>query len=224
MPGPFFLWFAFSVFFYQLMVNLDGKQARKTDSCSALGELFDHGCDSLFMLLISYPVSCAVGWNGTEAFYVLCAAVSVFYASHWEEYHTNNLILGEYCNPTEGQIGCMFLFIFASFVGPAWWGANTLGTFLPFLPQVIGSLSFRVVGLYALPLVLLYTLYENGRSLQMWAKENKTPFSATFPKLMPLLIHTFFYGFVGCFLQDRNCRNSVYAPGTFSWIDVLLLV
>jgi len=192
LPPPFFLWFAFSVFFYQVMDNLDGKQARKTGSSSALGELFDHGCDSLYMLLIAYPVSCAIGWSGTQAFFVLCAAVSVFYASHWEEYHTNNLILGEICNPTEGQIGCIVLFIFAYFKGPAWWGATTLGSLFSLPDFLGGSISLRVIGLYALPFLLLFTLADNAHSLWKWSKEKKFPFEKTLPPLMPLLIHLFF--------------------------------
>jgi len=37
---------------YSTFDNIDGKQARRTKQSSPLGELFDHGCDSL---------NCAVG-------------------------------------------------------------------------------------------------------------------------------------------------------------------
>ncbi len=43
-----FLSFALGIFLYQTLDNTDGKQAVRTNSCSALGELFDHGSDSLF--------------------------------------------------------------------------------------------------------------------------------------------------------------------------------
>jgi choline/ethanolamine phosphotransferase len=39
--------FAFGLFIYQTLDACDGKQARRTQSSSPLGELFDHGCDSL---------------------------------------------------------------------------------------------------------------------------------------------------------------------------------
>jgi ethanolaminephosphotransferase len=42
-PPWAYLTYAAGVFLYQLMDNLDGRQARKTKSSSALGELFDHG-------------------------------------------------------------------------------------------------------------------------------------------------------------------------------------
>ena len=35
------------LFVYQTLDAIDGKQARRTNSSSPLGELFDHGCDSL---------------------------------------------------------------------------------------------------------------------------------------------------------------------------------
>ena len=35
------------MFLYQTLDAIDGKQARRTGSSNALGELFDHGCDSL---------------------------------------------------------------------------------------------------------------------------------------------------------------------------------
>ena len=36
-----------TLFLYQTLDALDGKQARRTGSSSPLGELFDHGCDAL---------------------------------------------------------------------------------------------------------------------------------------------------------------------------------
>lgn len=38
---------AITMFIYQTLDAIDGKQARRTGSSNALGELFDHGCDSL---------------------------------------------------------------------------------------------------------------------------------------------------------------------------------
>ena len=38
---------ALGLFLYQSLDAIDGKQARRTHSSSPLGELFDHGCDSI---------------------------------------------------------------------------------------------------------------------------------------------------------------------------------
>lgn len=38
---------ALGLFIYQTLDAIDGKQARRTGTSSPLGELFDHGCDSI---------------------------------------------------------------------------------------------------------------------------------------------------------------------------------
>ena len=38
---------AIGLFIYQTLDAIDGKQARRTQTSSPLGELFDHGCDSV---------------------------------------------------------------------------------------------------------------------------------------------------------------------------------
>lgn len=38
---------ALGLFIYQSLDAIDGKQARRTNSSSPLGELFDHGCDAV---------------------------------------------------------------------------------------------------------------------------------------------------------------------------------
>jgi len=35
----------FGIFWYQTLDAIDGKQARKTDNCSPLGQLLDHNLD-----------------------------------------------------------------------------------------------------------------------------------------------------------------------------------
>ena len=42
-----YLFTALGLFIYQSLDAIDGKQARRTNSASPLGELFDHGCDSV---------------------------------------------------------------------------------------------------------------------------------------------------------------------------------
>lgn len=46
-PPWVFLFCALGIFIYQSLDAIDGKQARRTNSSSPLGELFDHGCDSI---------------------------------------------------------------------------------------------------------------------------------------------------------------------------------
>ena len=46
-PRWAFLLCALGLFIYQSLDAIDGKQARRTNSNTPLGELFDHGCDAL---------------------------------------------------------------------------------------------------------------------------------------------------------------------------------
>ena len=46
-PSWAYLLCAVGLFVYQALDATDGKQARRTNSSSPLGELFDHGCDSV---------------------------------------------------------------------------------------------------------------------------------------------------------------------------------
>jgi ethanolaminephosphotransferase len=46
LPPEFSIFFALTLFVYQTLDAIDGKQARRTGSSSPLGQLFDHGCDA----------------------------------------------------------------------------------------------------------------------------------------------------------------------------------
>lgn len=51
---------AVGLFVYQSLDAIDGKQARRTNSSSPLGELFDHGCDSLST---GQSLPASTGWH-----------------------------------------------------------------------------------------------------------------------------------------------------------------
>ncbi len=50
------LFFAFCVFSYYTLDNIDGKQARRTHNSSPLGMCMDHGCDVLGVSFIALGV------------------------------------------------------------------------------------------------------------------------------------------------------------------------
>jgi ethanolaminephosphotransferase len=45
--------YAICVFIYQMLDNLDGKQARKIKNSTPLGMIMDHGCDALGVIALS---------------------------------------------------------------------------------------------------------------------------------------------------------------------------
>ncbi|CAK1364203.1 Choline/ethanolaminephosphotransferase 2 [Cercospora beticola] len=107
--GPTFSWvsysYAFGVWAYSTMDNIDGKQARRTGTSSGLGELFDHGIDSLNCTLASILEVSAMGLGSTPlgALTALVPCLPMFFST-WETYHTHTLYLGYFNGPTEGLL------------------------------------------------------------------------------------------------------------------------
>lgn len=123
-PAPSWVYFsfAFGLWMYSTMDNIDGKQARRTGQSSPLGELFDHGIDSLNCTLGSLLECGAMGLGHTRvgAFTALIPCLPMFFST-WETYHTHTLYLGYFNGPTEGLIlACTFMLI-SGLYGPQVW-------------------------------------------------------------------------------------------------------
>ncbi|WVZ02622.1 hypothetical protein V8G54_023428 [Vigna mungo] len=84
------------LFLYQTFDAVDGKQARRTNSSSPLGELFDHGCDALACTFESLAFgSTAMCGRGTFWWWLISAIT--FYGATWEH------ILGASITTTSGS-------------------------------------------------------------------------------------------------------------------------
>ncbi|KAH9892998.1 CDP-alcohol phosphatidyltransferase [Xylariomycetidae sp. FL2044] len=123
-PGPSWLYlsFAFGLFMYQTMDNIDGKQARRTGTSSGLGELFDHGIDSLNCTLASLleTAAMALGTSKSGVFTALCPCLPMFFST-WETYHTHTLYLGYFNGPTEGLLIACAVMAMSGIYGPQIW-------------------------------------------------------------------------------------------------------
>jgi len=126
-PAWTFFFNAFALFAYQTLDNMDGKQARRTNSSNALGMVFDHGCDAInagigaINLLVVLGIVSSGEW---DAFLVLSAFASPFvpfYVATWEEYYTGALVLPIINGPAEGVLMGVFISILSGFLGSAWW-------------------------------------------------------------------------------------------------------
>ena len=78
--------------------GIDGKQARRTQTSSPLGELFDHGVDSWSTLFMPVGLYSLFGRGDysievDRAFYVISGVIVTFIVSHWEKYNTGILFL-----------------------------------------------------------------------------------------------------------------------------------
>lgn len=78
--------------------GVDGKQARRTNSSTPLGELFDHGLDSwscVYFVVTVYSIF-GRGSSGVSVFVLyllLWVVLFSFILSHWEKYNTGVLFL-----------------------------------------------------------------------------------------------------------------------------------
>lgn len=122
LPQWFVFMQAWCYFIYRLLDEMDGKQARRTGNSSALGLIFDHGCDcfaagyqpQIFMRLVQ------VGDNFIAKIFM----ISVFSAFHFvtlEEYYSGYLYLPIFNGVSDGSIFLIALSIFTGLVGNNYW-------------------------------------------------------------------------------------------------------
>ncbi|OAY47397.1 choline/ethanolaminephosphotransferase 1 [Manihot esculenta] len=134
------------LFLYQTFDAVDGKQARRTNSSSPLGELFDHGCDALACAFESMAFG-STAMCGRDTFWFWVISAVPFYSATWEHFFTNTLILPAINGPTEGLMLIYVAHFFTGLVGAEWW-AQQFGKSLPFLswvPIISEIPTFRAV-------------------------------------------------------------------------------
>uniref|UniRef100_T1JDW7 diacylglycerol cholinephosphotransferase n=1 Tax=Strigamia maritima TaxID=126957 RepID=T1JDW7_STRMM len=121
-PRWTFLLCALGLFVYQSLDAIDGKQARRTGTSSPLGELFDHGCDSISTVFVAISVCVAIqlGSHPAWMFFQCFAAISLFYCAHWQTYVSGTLRFGRF-DVTEAQFGVMFVHLTSAILGPEFW-------------------------------------------------------------------------------------------------------
>ena len=80
---------AFCYLLYQILDNIDGKQARRTNSSSPLGLLVDHGTDACTTFFITCGLGAILALETIYQYILLWIMIIVpFYLNNWEEYVT----------------------------------------------------------------------------------------------------------------------------------------
>lgn len=114
-PRWVYLCCALGLFVYQSLDAIDGKQARRTNTNTPLGELFDHGCDSLSTVFVM--TGCCVALKLGQEPYVFLFEIAVsefcFYLAHWQTYVTGTLKFNT-IDVTEGQFTVIFIYLFCA--------------------------------------------------------------------------------------------------------------
>ncbi|XP_020669855.3 ethanolaminephosphotransferase 1 isoform X2 [Pogona vitticeps] len=165
--------------------GVDGKQARRTQSSTPLGELFDHGLDSwacMFFVVTVYSTF-GRGTNGVSVFVLyllLWVVLFSFILSHWEKYNTGILFLP--WGYDISQVTISVVYIVTSIVGVEVWYSPFLFNFLYrdlFVAMIIGCAVLVTV-----PMSLLnyYKAYKT-RTLK-----HRSFYEAMLPFLSPVLL------------------------------------
>ncbi|KAJ1988193.1 hypothetical protein H4R33_002525 [Dimargaris cristalligena] len=155
-PSPHWVYYSYSLglWIYASLDAIDGKQARRTGQSGPLGELFDHGCDSLNTTISLLIASSIFGLGQTWwTVGIVWVGLCNFYLSTMEEYHTGTLYLGYFSGPVEGIVISCVLYALTGYFGPGMWQID-YKTMIP-LPSALvdhlpsGALNhfFVVVGL-----------------------------------------------------------------------------
>ncbi|XP_067627819.1 cholinephosphotransferase 1 isoform X2 [Eurosta solidaginis] len=121
-PGWTSLLCAFGLFVYQSLDSIDGKQARRTNTSSPLGELFDHGCDSISTVFVALSacISCQLGHYPNWLFFQCFCAIALFYCAHWQTYVSGTLRFGK-IDVTEAQFTIIVIHVISAVFGSDVW-------------------------------------------------------------------------------------------------------
>jgi len=128
-PPQWIYWtWGISLFMYQSLDAIDGKQARRTGMAGPLGEMFDHGCDALNttleVILASRALNlCRSRWTVSSQM----ATLANFYLTTWEEYHTGTLYLSHFSGPAEGILMIVAIYFITAVKGTQFWDQGILG-------------------------------------------------------------------------------------------------
>ncbi|KAH8555120.1 CDP-alcohol phosphatidyltransferase-domain-containing protein [Umbelopsis sp. PMI_123] len=157
--GPRWIYFSFAagLWLYSTFDNVDGRQARRTGNSSPLGELFDHGCDSVNCAFVAILQAAGMGMGHSVQSAILAIITALgFYLSTIEEYHTGVLYLGYINGPTEGLILSCIVFIISGLKGPDIWQLP-LGSLFNSMPSSIQDTTMADLFVYGFAFFFIFT-------------------------------------------------------------------
>ncbi|XP_056646305.1 cholinephosphotransferase 1 isoform X4 [Diorhabda carinulata] len=141
---------ALGLFIYQSLDAIDGKQARRTNSSNPLGELFDHGCDSISTVFVALSACTAVqlGYYPGWMFFQCFCAMTLFYCAHWQTYVSGTLRFGK-IDVTEAQCTIIVILMISAVFGPNVWSTKIFSdSFEMWYAIPISTISVGTVTMY----------------------------------------------------------------------------
>ena len=142
-------------FLYIFFDNLDGKQARKTKTCSSFGMLLDHGCDVFTNICVLFNVShlCRLGNDTIFLEFLLITLYLGFFSTTYEEFVLGEMHLGVFNGPDEGNFMIATGSLIGFILGNDFWIYRlkyinmTIGEIIIF-PNFIGSFFAHIFPLF----------------------------------------------------------------------------
>lgn len=181
MPAWIWLGAAICTFLAHQLDGIDGKQARRTNSSSPLGELFDHGLDSSAVWLMALSHATVFGVSQItvlpwELVFMLYFTLFAFYIAHWEKYTTATLYLPWAYDFS--QIWLTSAYFVTFLFGLDMWKVTFLGGALN-IPRIFKITLYGVVLFVCLPVSI-----SNQRKAR---KENPTQCVSVEESIQPLI-------------------------------------
>lgn len=144
------LFCSIGLFVYQSLDAIDGKQARRTNSSTPLGELFDHGCDAIstVFVILGLCVSLRLGESPWFMFFTTFLAMFTFYTAHWQTYVTGTLKFGK-IDVTEAQLCTYAIFAITGLFGDSLWAFQLpiIQTELRYLPIIFATTATLITNI-----------------------------------------------------------------------------
>ncbi|CAG9477778.1 choline/ethanolaminephosphotransferase, putative [Plasmodium vivax] len=166
-----YLYIALFLFLYQTFDALDGKQARRTNTSSPLGQLFDHGCDSITSSLFIFIAGKGANIpKGLLFFFILSGVQLQTFMFSWIEHYAKvyNTSMGS-MGITESHVMVMSMCILRGLKGAALYEKTTLKDLLPgSLSTLLGkvALSIKLIHIILIP-VIFFLILTISRSTYM---------------------------------------------------------
>ncbi|CAH1280601.1 unnamed protein product [Diabrotica balteata] len=159
---------ALGLFIYQSLDAIDGKQARRTNSSNPLGELFDHGCDSISTVFVALSACTAVqlGYYPGWMFFQCFCAMTLFYCAHWQTYVSGTLRFGK-VDVTEAQFTIIGILLISSIFGPTVWSTKlpTMNVEMKLIPIALACMIAVFLAQSNLSIIFTGGVGKNGSTV-----------------------------------------------------------
>lgn len=146
------LWlYGASVFIYQNLDNVDGKQARKLGNSTPLGMIMDHGCDALGLIFLTLGMARVICLDDFElVLFVFTFGVTFgFYVSAWCQYYSAGIMILGKVNAVDDGIPVIWMCAFYSAIfGQSFWltPVTIFGTTMALNSLIAWSIAFSGIG------------------------------------------------------------------------------